>query len=323
MITTDNQKENDNFRIISERHSPENFITTCFEHDKRKNTATKKFCSVLEDISYFIEIKHFKFIKENVDCCGKDLSYILFNNGDICMLEIFFFSHAKKLKFLCNIANVIDINDIIQIEPYMCQSNSSNLVGVFILDINHRLFQIENKSIHLISSNVNLIDIYEDDIGRKIKFVLVITKHNKTAVYYYYGIVNKQFNYASYCINVYTLTLGDNVIDMNIHKNDVLFKYSNNVIKRFKLDNIGGGIHFIIGVNLGINCNFNKTKYYDDRGLKIDLLLKTIWGKLIIFQLVMCFKKKIKTYIPILIIQEILNYLPINTFSNVVSFVDD
>ncbi len=327
MITTNNnQKDNHNFRIISESSLLTNFIT-CFKQDKRKNIATKSFDSYNTNIEYSIEIKNFKYIKESQSCCGTGFNYILFNNGDLYLLDIICFATTKKLKFLCNIANIINISEIIQIEPYfkneLMEFKSDIVVGIFILDINHRLFQLENENTKLISSNVNVFDIYECecDMEDKIKFILVFIKNNKTAVYYYYNITNEICkNMYSHCIDEYTITFEDTVNDINIHQCDVLFKYSHGLIKTFDLNNIKTNMMFTILLNP--ICQFNENKYYNDR-LTIDILLNTKWGKPIIFQLVICFFKRRKKWIPMLIIKKILRYLSINSFEKVVSFLDD
>ena len=76
----------------------------------------------------------------------------------------------------------------------------------------------------------------------------------------------------------------------------------------------------LINNNISMLCpNYIKNKYYDGT-LTINILM--IINEPIIFRFLMCLKK-MKIYLPLLLIEIILSYLSINDFGKVVSFLED
>ncbi len=333
---------NDNFQIISEGdHNSSETSSTYFKFNKEKNTIRKIFNS-----RCIVEIKNFKYIKQsNYSSTGLNLlDYILFNNGDFCSLDSSYFYTTKNLHFICNISSIINVNEIIQIEPYYSYNNALSkntvtsdwneftsdwneffrinnaiLAGFFILDINHKLFKLENKSIILLSLYVNVFEIYNvvSFCNDYTIFFISFIKNNKTIVALEYNIFNHGGIIYSKESNEFTKTLNNIIIiDINLHQIQISYKCSNGTKNNIDL-------HHKTGFNIThaiLYRPYNKNKYYNE---KLTLKNWIVINKSIILQFIICFSKKFNIYPPILIMELIFSYLSINAFEKVVSFLDN
>ncbi len=382
--SNNNWNNTHNFQVINENNFTHiiNILKDNF-YDKRNNVFYKYFDS--NDIEYTVEIKNFKYFKEynysNNFCpifMGDELDYILFNNGDLCSLNIKNFGFFKQLDFICNICSIINVNEIIQIEPYKVHPLvpiKCIVTGFFILDINHNLYKLENEEIFLVDTNINVFEIFVKIEFGDIKVSILFIKNNRKIVIIDYAITE---NYNQKLCTIenhrFQTTLKDDIIDINfIHDSiplkllpeitktmfldrdtkyitnnvsdsftrsvlkynntstsligDIVLKYNNTSTSligdiELKYNNTSTSLigDMLINNNISMLCpNYIKNKYYDGT-LTINILM--IINKPIIFRFLMCLKK-MKIYLPLLLIETTLSYLSINDFGKVVSFLED
>ena len=231
----------DNFTIISKINNSSEIKSFLFYygHKKENNTIRKIFNS--NSKLYTIEIKNFKYIKQsNMSGVGLNkLDYILFNNGDFYSLDSSNFDIVKELHFVCNISSIIEVNNVIQIEPYYANSyfpSMNEIIGFFILDTNYKLFRLENERIFLVSFNVNVFEIYNKIHNDHDTFFLSYIEDNNKIVAYEYNICTLHDG-DDYCKERtrFTKTFNDNIIDINLHQSEITCLNSNGKINKVTL----------------------------------------------------------------------------------------
>lgn len=354
----DNWNNTYNFQIVI-KNCTYNTVLKDNLHNKRNNIFHRYFYD--SDIEYAVEIKNFKYFKIRshitrlmdiapiIIIVNDKLDYILFNNGDLCSLDIENFRTHEQLNFICNICSIINVNEVIQIQPYKINNPMTMkciLTGFFILDINHKLFKLENEEIFLINKNVNVFEIFINTELDGVAISTLFVENSKKIVFTEYAIT-KDYDQKLCTIgnHEYGITLSDDIIDINFIYDSISLKLSSQMTKTMFLDrdtyhitdnisssfitsiftnnNVSYESNFfmeLINYNIPmIRPNYTKNKYYDGK-LTINLLM--IINKPIIFRLLLCLKK-MNTYPPLLVIETILSYLTINDFGKkIVSFLE-